>query len=102
MKTHKFIVSAAMLALVTAGATMLTSFPAKADATVCKITDPTGTPLNLRIAPNGQITGTVKNNTEVYIYEIVSDGKNQQWAKVGFKGRVWGWAFREFISCYQN
>ncbi|MBN3945922.1 MAG: SH3 domain-containing protein [Nostoc sp. NMS7] len=96
MKNHKLMVSAVILALATA----FTSFPAKAEVTVCKITDPTGTPLNLRIAPNEQITGTVKNGTEVYIYEIVPDEKGRQWAKVGFNGFVWGWVFREFISCY--
>ncbi|PLZ97634.1 peptide-binding protein [Fischerella thermalis CCMEE 5268] len=80
---------------------MLTSFPVKAQ-TVCKVTDPTGTPLNVRKSPNGQIIGTIENNTEVDIYEIVRDEKNRPWAKVGFEGRVWGWVFREFISCYQN
>ncbi|MBO3459937.1 SH3 domain-containing protein [Aetokthonos hydrillicola CCALA 1050] len=93
--------SAVILAIATTGATIFTSFPAKAE-TVCKVTDPTGTPLNVRISPNGQITSTVKNNTEIYIYEVVYDEKNQSWAKVGFEGKVWGWAFREFISCYQN
>jgi Bacterial SH3 domain len=92
--------TAVMLALTTVGATMLTSLPAKA-ATVCKVTDPTGTSLNLRVSPNGKIIGTVKNNTEVYIYEIIGGEKNQPWAKVGSEGRVLGWAFREFISCYQ-
>ncbi|WP_219725440.1 SH3 domain-containing protein, partial [Fischerella thermalis] len=88
-------------AVVVAIATMLTSFPVKAQ-TVCKVTDPTGTPLNVRKSPNGQIIGTIENNTEVDIYEIVRDEKNRPWAKVGFEGRVWGWVFREFISCYQN
>ena len=100
MRNPKLLVSAAVVAIATV-ATMLATFPVKAE-TVCKVTDPTNTPLNLRISPNGKITGTVKNGTDVYIYEIVSDEKNQRWAKVGFNGFVWGWAFREFISCYQN
>lgn len=97
----KFIVSSVMLAIATTGVTMLATFPVKAE-TVCKVTDPTGTALNLRKQPNGQIIGTVENNTKVYIYEIVRDEKNRPWAKVGSEGRVLGWAFREFISCYQN
>ncbi|QLE56920.1 SH3 domain-containing protein [Nostoc sp. TCL26-01] len=94
MKSQLIVITLAL-------ATTLTSFPAKAQ-TVCKVTDPTGTLLNLRKSPNGQIIGTIKNDTEVYIYEIVHDEKNRLWAKVGFEGRVWGWAFREFISCYQH
>jgi len=82
-------------------ATTLTCSPAKAE-TVCKVTDPTGTPLNLRVSPNGRITGTVESGTEVYIYEIVRDDKNRPWAKVGSEGKVLGWAFREFISCYER
>ncbi|PMB22667.1 SH3 domain-containing protein [Fischerella thermalis] len=97
MKSHKLMVGAVVVAI----ATTLTYFPVKAQ-TVCKVTDPTGTPLNVRKSPNGQIIGTIENYTEVDIYEIVRDEKNRPWAKVGFEGRVWGWVFREFISCYQN
>jgi hypothetical protein len=79
--------------------------PVKAE-TVCKVTDPTGTPLNVRDEPNGQVVTTLKNGRDVYILEIYYDSKNHPWARIGgyYKGeyRVWGWVFREFISCYKR
>jgi hypothetical protein len=33
----------------------------------CKVTDPTGTPLNVRSGPNGKITGTLANGALVSI-----------------------------------
>lgn len=73
---------------------------------VCKVTDPTGTPLNVRATPNGEIVSTLKNGTEVYIEEAASDDKGRPWAKVSTtskgKKRVLGWVLREFISCYKR
>lgn len=73
---------------------------------VCKVTDPTGTPLNVRAAPNGRIVSTLKNGREVYIEEISTDDKGKPWAKIslGIRGKklVLGWVLREFISCYQR
>jgi hypothetical protein len=73
---------------------------------VCKVTDPTGTPLNVRATPNGKIVSTLKNGTEVYIEEAASDDKGRPWAKVSAtnkgKKRVLGWVLREFISCYKR
>ncbi|MTJ10354.1 MULTISPECIES: SH3 domain-containing protein [unclassified Anabaena] len=79
--------------------------PAKAEE-VCKVTDPTGTPLNVRDVPNGRIINQLKNGKEVYIIEIIYDNKRRPWAKIsGYhngKYRVWGWVFREFVSCYNR
>jgi hypothetical protein len=79
--------------------------PVKAE-TVCKVTDPTGTPLNVRDAPNGRIINTLKNGREVDILQRAYDNKNRPWVKVGGyhngKYRIWGWVIREFISCYDN
>jgi hypothetical protein len=73
---------------------------------ICKVTDPTGTPLNVRDIPNGRIINQLKNGKEVYIVEIAYDNKGRPWAKIsGYnngKYRVWGWVFREFISCYNR
>jgi hypothetical protein len=73
---------------------------------VCKVTDPTGTPLNVRQTPNGRIVGTLKNGREVYIEETASDDKGKPWAKVSVvnkgKKQVLGWVLREFISCYKR
>ncbi len=79
--------------------------PVKAEE-VCQVTDPTGTLLNVRSAPNGQIINTLKNGREVYIHEVSKDDKGRSWAKVGGynegKYRTWGWVIREFISCYSR
>jgi hypothetical protein len=50
--------------------------PAKAEE-VCKVTDPTGTPLNVRDVPNGRIINQLKNGKEVYILEITDDNKRR-------------------------
>lgn len=73
---------------------------------VCKVTDPTGTPLNVRATPNGRIVGTLKKDTEVYIEEVAGDDKGRPWAKVSVKSKdkskTLGWVIREFISCYER
>jgi hypothetical protein len=73
---------------------------------VCKVTDPTGTPLNVRATPNGRIVGTLKKDMEVHIEEIADDDKGRPWAKVSVKSKdrskTLGWVIREFISCYER
>jgi len=61
----------------------------------CIVTDPTGTPLNIRSAPNGEIIGTLRNGASVTIRATSYDGQGRLWAYIGA-----GWVFREFISCY--
>jgi hypothetical protein len=61
----------------------------------CIVTDPTGTPLNIRSFPNGEIVGTLRNGTSVAVQNIAYDGQGRPWAYIGV-----GWVFREFISCY--
>lgn len=90
--------------------TLSTSFlavvlPAKAEK-VCKVTDPTGTPLNVRNQPNGKVVNSLRNGREVYIIDETSDSQGRPWVKIsGYDNsqyRVWGWVFREFISCYDR
>jgi hypothetical protein len=45
---------------------MVISQPVKAER-VCQVTDPTGTPLNVRDRPNGQVVNALRNGREVYI-----------------------------------
>ncbi len=70
----------------------------------CKITDPTGTPLNVRASPNGRIINKLRNGREVEILESGRDNRGRSWVYVGgyYKGnwRNWGWVFREFVSCW--
>jgi uncharacterized protein YraI len=68
----------------------------------CKVTDPTGTPLNVRSGPNGKIIGTLKNGTLVSITEYKDDANGKQWVDVADYNtkKAIGWVFREFVSCY--
>jgi uncharacterized protein YraI len=61
----------------------------------CVVTDPTGTPLNIRSSPNGRIVGTLRNGARVTIETVTYDSQGRAWANIGV-----GWVFREFISCY--
>ena len=72
----------------------LLTAPAVAQA-VCIVTDPTGTPLNIRTAPNGEIIGTLRNGAAVTIQSTAYDRSGRLWANIGT-----GWVYREFISCY--
>ena len=73
---------------------------------VCKVTDPTGTPLNIRDEPNGKIINKLRNDREVYITRTTYDNKERPWVYLEgyYKGeyRQWGWAIREFVSCYER
>ncbi len=73
---------------------------------VCNVTDPTGTPLNIRDEPNGKIINKLRNDREVYITRTTYDNKERPWVYLEgyYKGeyRQWGWAIREFVSCYER
>ena len=43
---------------------------------VCVVADPTGTPLNVRSAPNGTILGALHNDTPVQITGFTTAGKS--------------------------
>jgi uncharacterized protein YraI len=73
----------------------IVALTASAAQAACIVTDPTGTPLNIRSSPNGQIVGTLRNGTSVSIRGTASDSQGRLWANIGI-----GWVFREFISCY--
>ena len=74
-------------------------------APVCTVADPTGTPLNIRLSPNGPVVGTAKNGTELMFVEHREvDGK--LWALVerfevgeleaDFDG---AWVFGAYLDC---
>lgn len=77
--------------------------PAEASSR-CQVTDPTGTPLNVRARPNGRVINRLRNGRQVVILRMARDTRGRPWAYVGgyYKGqwREWGWVFREFISCW--
>ncbi len=74
-------------------------------APICTVADPTGTPLNIRLSPNGPVVGAAKNGTElVFIEHREVDGK--LWALVerfedgelaaDFDG---AWVFGAYLNC---
>lgn len=76
------------------------SLPASAQSR-CRIADPTGTPLNARSGPSGDILGQVKNGTLVRIEADATDGKGKAWAYVVAieTGQPLGWVFRDYVAC---
>lgn len=84
---------------------LTTSLPLKAEQ-VCQVTDPTGTPLNVRDRPNSNVINALQNGREVYILETAAAEQGRPWSRIAgyYNGeyRIWGWVFREFISCYSR
>jgi hypothetical protein len=68
---------------------------------VCTAADPTGTPLNVRAMPAGQLLPEVfHNGDEVIVYETSRDGHGKAWLLVGKPGgNPYGWVFRDYIRC---
>lgn len=92
---------AAVRTWVLAGVAVLMAGPALAQAR-CKVMDPTGTPLNIRAAPNGEIIGQATNGAMVSIIGNARDNRGRPWVYVAHRasGEPLGWVFREFIACY--
>jgi hypothetical protein len=90
------IVIAAIALLVSA------SLASATDGERCKVTDPTGTPLNVRASPNGKIIGTLANGAFVAIVESKPAANGKPWVKVQAYDtkKPIGWVFREFVSCF--
>jgi len=68
----------------------------------CAVTDPTGTPLNIRETPNGEIIGRVSNGAGVRVVNSSFDERGRPWVLIRPRGssQVVGWVYREFVSCY--
>ncbi|MGJ0509436.1 MAG: peptide-binding protein [Methylocystis sp.] len=87
------------LGLAALGAAVVVSAPAHA-ADRCKVTDPTGTPLNVR-DKSKNIVGTIENGRIVMVQRYSEDSAGRPWAYVSTPGGEGvGWVYREFISCY--
>ena len=87
-----------------AGAFALGLIPAAAQAQVprgtCMVSDPTGTPLNVRGSPGGGIIGRLFNGDFVVMTGTANDERGRRWAQItGTSSGIRGWVFREFISC---
>ena len=67
---------------------------------VCVVADPTGTPLNVRAAPNGSILGALFNGTRVSVLNVVADRSGERWAYIAPVGPgKRGYVFRKFLDC---
>ena len=64
----------------------------------CRIADPTGTPLNVRTAPQGRVIGTLPNGFLASILEQSTDRFGKSWVYVADygSGRPIGWIYRQF------
>ena len=68
----------------------------------CKVTDPTGTPLNVRDGPNGKVIGTLANGALVAIVEYKDADNGKPWVKIvdhRRKSRSAGFSVNSF-SCF--
>jgi hypothetical protein len=72
---------------------------------VCTVTDPTGTPLNVRAGPNGRVLSTLSNGQQVEVIEH-RDADGQFWALVaGFDPDAeilaadGAWVFAAYLGC---
>jgi hypothetical protein len=72
-----------------------------ASADSCMISDPTGTPLNVRESPNGRVVGTLRNGSFVTMRDVV-EVRGKRWAELA-SSRPGGtvYVLREYISCRQ-
>jgi len=71
---------------------------------VCVVADPTGTPLNVREEPNGEIVGTIANGAWVLV-RTRTRVSGKSWAyvhdsdKFGTVGDPLGWVFDNYLKC---
>ena len=67
----------------------------------CHVQDPTGTPLNVREAPNGAVVATLTNGTSLQVLGTQADSRGRDWALITRRGedRAIGWVFRDYIDC---
>ncbi|MFT2210409.1 SH3 domain-containing protein [Rhizobium giardinii] len=64
----------------------------------CVVADPTGTPLNVRAQPNGQILSTLDNGLSVEVITETRTG-GKRWVEVAANGETLGWVFGNFLDC---
>lgn len=70
---------------------------------ICRVDDPTGTPLNIRMSAGGEVGGTVANGETVRVY-AAELRKGKLWA------RAWrdpsdnaiGWVFDDYLKCQED
>jgi hypothetical protein len=79
-------------------AVLLTVGPARSASIECTIADPTGTPLNVRDAPNGRVMMTLSNGAKVR-KTGEREHRGKHWSLVGNEAGVLGWVFSAYLDC---
>lgn len=70
---------------------------------ICTVADPTGTPLNIRESPNGDIYGTWDNGIRVRPYEeVVVKGKKWYGVERLAEDNTIGWVFDPYLKCEED
>ena len=61
--------------------------PERAVAKDCRVADPTGTPLNIRMQPNGKIVASVRNGELIQVFEgnDKTDSQGRTWYEVAMR-----------------
>jgi uncharacterized protein YraI len=81
-------------------ASLICASVSAASARQCMVSDPTGTPLNIRNSPNGDVLGTINNGSFVTLIGQRRDSRGRMWAQVLMEGTRYDvWLFREYVSC---
>ena len=78
--------------------TVLCAIAGTAFGAECRVADPTGTPLNVRVKPQGSIVSSLDNGVTVVTLEQGTLG-GKRWAKVAADGAVLGWVFSAYLHC---
>ncbi|VEE06597.1 SH3 domain-containing protein [Neisseria animalis] len=69
---------------------------------VCYVSDPTGTPLNVRAKPAGKVIAKLKNGTPVVLIDHVAyyDRKGKAWIQIATPdNKKIGYVFDDYIVC---
>jgi uncharacterized protein YgiM (DUF1202 family) len=77
--------------------------PADDSAPLCTVKDPTGTPLNVRAEPGGEIVGSWINGIKVRQFERKTH-KGKNWVSVERTAddNVVGWVFDPYLKCEED
>lgn len=74
-----------------------------ANARLCLVSDPTGTSLNVRDAPNANKINALRNGRRLVVERYDWDERGRSWALVSgeYEGewRDWGWVFADYLNC---
>jgi hypothetical protein len=92
-----------LIRLLVSGILLLPAVKPAATKPLCTVTDPTGTPLNIRLEPNGIILKTLTNGATVAVLSnTVVEGK--RWAYIGVPPSFLpaGWVFEKYLNCHST